>query len=511
MTKVLSFDGLSAAILGLVTAAALIGAGDSRTQLPCHFRDSINISSGTRDTQRNIFHSGIKYGPQNYALIDYDLEGYDVKVKTASYLRGCLCQVAKCVRLCCPVGEWFSSDAKCVVLNDSFRVSVNIESAEGIGVTNLLETNKFGFVHQKPCPGLLREDADDWFIDDTGAIRMMDVVFPQDEYCLAVEANASTAIPHVCPFFEEAKITYSLGIVLSIPFLVATLLIYACIPDLRNIHGKSLICYVLALTIAYVVLLLINFNIAIIPCNVQGYVLYFSVLVSFFWLNVMCFDIFWTFSSGVVIKNERKRFIYYSIYAWGSPMFILGLALLFDHTDLVEEEYRPRFGMEGCFIFHDKLVECLYFYLPLLLLVVANLYFFVVTAIRIIRIQHATDAALRNDSRRHSKFEKDRYRFSLYLRLFIVMGVTWTFEILSWAVGSNDWFFYLSDTCNCLLGVIIFFLFVWKQKVKQLVVKRIGYQRETSRTKSTSVNTASTTTKFSSIQESSLIPVHANA
>lgn len=40
---------------------------------------------------------------------------------------------------------------------------------------------------------------------------MMDVVFPQDEYCLAIEVNASSAIPHVCPFFEEAKITYSIG------------------------------------------------------------------------------------------------------------------------------------------------------------------------------------------------------------------------------------------------------------------------------------------------------------
>lgn len=101
-----------------------------------------------------------------------------------------------------------------------------------------------------------------------------------------------------------------------------------------------------------------------------------------------------------------------------------------------------------------------------------NLYFFIVTAIRIIRVQNATEAALRNDSGRHSRFEKDRYRFTLYLRLFIVMGVTWTFEIVSWAMENNTWIFYVTDICNCLLGVMIFFLFVWKQKVRKLVAKR---------------------------------------
>ncbi|XP_055619911.1 G-protein coupled receptor Mth2-like isoform X3 [Toxorhynchites rutilus septentrionalis] len=460
----------------------------SNGELPCEFLDSINISNGTRHPDGSIVFDDIRYESSNYAWIDYDLTENGTVIDVPAYARGCVCQVKSCVWLCCTkdfiqYGEPYPT---CFGFNESAELPVKMDSGlDHVEVVDLMaQRGIFKALRSEQCDDLTNAHSDEWNMDKNGHVNSLhSVKIRQHEYCLLQPAESSEETElYYCPQTvmnggdKNISLSYSsiIGIVLSIPFLVATLLIYACIPDLRNIHGKSLICYVLALTIAYVVLLLINFNIAIIPCNVQGYVLYFSVLVSFFWLNVMCFDIFWTFSSGVVIKNERKRFIYYSIYAWGSPMFILGLALLFDHTDLVEEEYRPRFGMEGCFIFHDKLVECLYFYLPLLLLVVANLYFFVVTAIRIIRIQHATDAALRNDSRRHSKFEKDRYRFSLYLRLFIVMGVTWTFEILSWAVGSNDWFFYLSDTCNCLLGVIIFFLFVWKQKVKQLVVKRIS-------------------------------------
>ncbi|XP_058833695.1 G-protein coupled receptor Mth2-like isoform X1 [Topomyia yanbarensis] len=507
---------LSVSLLALIIA---VDAVYSDGQLRCEFRDSVNISGGVRDGQQNILYGGLKYGPEHYALINYDYVSYDEIVEVPRYYRGCICQLTNCVRLCCPVGEWFSSDGERTICNEAvsglpFKVWANISSVSGMRVANLLDETNFGFVHHKPCPGVLPGELEEWYMDDHGTIQMVeDISIPQDEYCLAISDYVGTAVPYLCPLIEQAKVTYSIGIILSIPFLLATLFIYACIPELRNIHGKSLICYILALTFAYVMLLLINFHCSFIPCNVMGYMLYFSVLVSFFWLNVMCFDIFWTFSSGVVIKNERKRFIHYALYAFGCPTVILIIALVFDHTELIVEEYRPRFGEYGCFIFRDKLVEFIYFYLPLLILVMANLYFFVVTAIRIVRIQHATDVALRNGSRRHSKFEKDRHRFSLYLRLFIVMGVTWTFEIVSWAVGSSDWFFYVSDVCNCLLGVIIFFLFVWKQKVRQLVVKRIGNHQELRRRKSTSASVVSSTgaTKFTSIQDSTVTQPPVNA
>ncbi|XP_055537389.1 G-protein coupled receptor Mth2-like isoform X1 [Wyeomyia smithii] len=479
-------------------------------ELPCEFRDSVNISSGSLDALRIILHNGIHYRPEHYGLINYDYVSYDIRISVPSYYRGCICQLTNCVRLCCPENHWFSSDGVKTTCNEvssglPFMVWANVSSESGVRSKNLLDDINYGFVYGKPCPGIFSGDLDEWFLDDTGTIQTVeDISVPQLEYCLAIADSISTAIPYLCPLIEEAKVSYSIGIVLSIPFLVATLLIYVCIPELRNIHGKSLICYTLALTVTYIVLLFINFHSTVIPCSVLGYMLYFSVLVSFFWLNVMCIDIFWTFSSGVVMRNERKRFLYYSLYAFGSPVVILVLALIFDFTELVPEEYRPRFGEPSCFIHKNKWIEFVYFYLPLLILVVANLYFFVVTAIRIIRIQRATEAVLRNDSERHSKFEKDRNRYGLYLRLFIVMGITWTFEIISWAAESENWFFYVADICNCLLGVIIFFLFVWKQRVRQLVAKRIGNSQPLRHFKSSSSNavTCSETTKFSSFQES---------
>ncbi|XP_055537390.1 G-protein coupled receptor Mth2-like isoform X2 [Wyeomyia smithii] len=471
----------------------------TESELPCDFLDSVNITDGTKTSDGKIEHGGIVYEPQNYGMFDYGYDSSGQKV-VSNHIRGCICHVKSCFYMCC-----FEED---IVYNLSYPSCRNASPVVRVNVTgefvDLASDRSFFKALRVPNCVATHADLYEWKMDRNGFVYSFGAVeIKQQGYCLHVAEEEEIADLYYCSE-EKIKMATISGIVLSIPFLVATLLIYVCIPELRNIHGKSLICYTLALTVTYIVLLFINFHSTVIPCSVLGYMLYFSVLVSFFWLNVMCIDIFWTFSSGVVMRNERKRFLYYSLYAFGSPVVILVLALIFDFTELVPEEYRPRFGEPSCFIHKNKWIEFVYFYLPLLILVVANLYFFVVTAIRIIRIQRATEAVLRNDSERHSKFEKDRNRYGLYLRLFIVMGITWTFEIISWAAESENWFFYVADICNCLLGVIIFFLFVWKQRVRQLVAKRIGNSQPLRHFKSSSSNavTCSETTKFSSFQES---------
>lgn len=66
-------------------------------------------------------------------------------------------------------------------------------------------------------------------------------------------------------------------------------------------------------------------------------------------------------------------------------------------------------------------------------------------------------------------------RFGLFLRLFLIMGVTWSSEIISYIVGSDKkWskIFYVSDLCNAMQGFLIFMLFVLKKKVKHLISNR---------------------------------------
>lgn len=139
--------------------------------------------------------------------------------------------------------------------------------------------------------------------------------------------------------------------IISIPFLVATLIVYALIPDLRNIPGKSLMCYVLMLMVSYLALILIKrsvFDGSPDWCTGIGYAYYFSVMSSFFWLNLMAFDIFWTFGGRRRRTTDQGKFLLYCCYGFGSPLIFLAIALVADHTELMYTSLRPGFGDGQC-------------------------------------------------------------------------------------------------------------------------------------------------------------------
>lgn len=63
-------------------------------------------------------------------------------------------------------------------------------------------------------------------------------------------------------------------------------------------------------------------------------------------------------------------------------------------------------------------------------------------------------------------------RLSLYLKLFCLMGVTFVFEVISWAVEAPPYYWYATDAVNSLRGVFVFFIFCWKRSVLNLLLAR---------------------------------------
>lgn len=115
-------------------------------------------------------------------------------------------------------------------------------------------------------------------------------------------------------FFPRFGINAALELT-SCMFLLITFLVYVFLPLLQNLHGKTLMCHVASLFVAYACLAAIaltkppdptdtsaedNSNNEISSaggggCKFLGYTTLFSFLAAFSWLNVMCFDIWWTF------------------------------------------------------------------------------------------------------------------------------------------------------------------------------------------------------------------------
>lgn len=82
------------------------------------------------------------------------------------------------------------------------------------------------------------------------------------------------------------------------------------------------------------------------------------------------------------------------------------------------------------------------------------------------------------------------------------MGINWSMEIISWLCkDAPDYIWYITDLANTLQGVIIFIIFVWKDKIKRLLLKRLGINVPTitqsrNSTRSGGYNSSNSTSKI---------------
>jgi len=143
--------------------------------------------------------------------------------------------------------------------------------------TNLIPTNitasdeYFKFVIWNPCantganryslnPHLYQDDK--WYLLSNGSIlrplsQEEERLLEYRQYCLARVRSTDYEYLEYLVFFCEQVIennnngVYSYGMLASVPFLVATYVVYWLLPELRNLHGLTLRGYVGCLAIAY--------------------------------------------------------------------------------------------------------------------------------------------------------------------------------------------------------------------------------------------------------------------
>ncbi|KYN38891.1 G-protein coupled receptor Mth2 [Trachymyrmex septentrionalis] len=453
-----------------------------------------------------------------------------------------MCENITCIPLCCPLGKHLqitqindTITEECVdgqvgqsnylfpdvyeyVMNDSKRIPIGKKLDQIFPLT----------IHD-PCqyqryvlePEIKRNE--DYLFLSNGSLYQLDIKSVVTSYCLAIWEDDKKFDVTIC-FDREAedvppeeKTSLVISLIVSLPFLLVTFVVYSILPELWNMHGYTLRGYVGSLFVAYMFLVMINLIhqavISYFACIAFAFIIHFSFLASFFWLNVMCFDIWWTFGGfrslqGSVKQRERKKFIIYSIYAWGSASLLSIICAIMDFVPSVPKELiRPEFGVSKCWFNTDE-ARALYFYGPMGVTVICNICLFISTALKIVRHKKDTAHHLRgSESRRH---DDNKQWFNLYLKLFIVMGINWSMEIISWLFKSAPpYVWYISDLTNTLQGLIIFIIFVWKKKIKRLLLKRFGCQdrdffsRNSTRSgnHSSASRTCTTTSGLMSLQE----------
>ncbi|KAF5291207.1 hypothetical protein FQA39_LY14449 [Lamprigera yunnana] len=303
-------------------------------------------------------------------------------------------------------------------------------------------------------------------------------LIPQGEFCLehVLENDLKDAGPtpsiFTCRRYMPPTVTtvpsknlpsdlrftlYPIGLAVSVVFLVATLAAGRLLPASHHVlHWKCQTNHVICLLIGDILLCITQIagrSMSGKPCFFIAVIMHFVFLGTFFWLNIMCVNIWWTFRDlrpqNLEKRQERCRLRIYELYAWGGPLFITALAAILDSVPYKRDStfLRPGFGTNNCW-FAGNMEILAYFYGPVGVLLAINLALFILTT------RELTCGLWKGEL---VKSTTERAALGkVCMKLVIVMGITWILDVVSWAAGGPQEVWYLIDIANSLQGLSIF-------------------------------------------------------
>lgn len=88
-------------IVTLFLVFACVKANEARFHLLlCNVRDTINISAGALDQEGRFHHDGLIYEKGMFAEFNYIHFNYTHEMPVDPHIRGCVCKLKKCIRVC---------------------------------------------------------------------------------------------------------------------------------------------------------------------------------------------------------------------------------------------------------------------------------------------------------------------------------------------------------------------------------------------------------------------------
>ncbi|XP_056634919.1 probable G-protein coupled receptor Mth-like 6 isoform X1 [Diorhabda sublineata] len=422
------------------------------------------------------------------------------------------CNYIKCIKKCCPDGKSYVNSNKC---SDSYVNGIDLEFSEKIDQPN----EPFGIIHNTTlCDGkfyLMNESRYIFNLEKNGEFKYWKnttnsfvIEKPTDTtgYCIehAHRHNMNgyfffNCIPNTPP---KPKFRYTKWPkILSCIFLSLTIIIYVLLKQTKKLFGKILINYCVGTLCLYALLTYTQFDLQPkdISCHIVGYMLIFFASVSYTWLNVMCWDIWFTFgttkhSIGTYRqRNDMKKLLGYMVYGWGAPLILTLVVFGFSVTDVLPTSFKPYVGTTACFLvaMQGNYALLIFLRLPHLVIQLVNTFLFIRTILYCLRIKNEIERINDTKNEKKAKFNKDKEKLYLILKLAVIMGITFIMDTVTGFVDMNNLgTFWMTveiviDSINCLQGVYIFVIFICKKSIyhdfmkKLYVIKRETYLNNT--------------------------------
>ena len=265
-----------------------------------------------------------------------------------------------------------------------------------------------------------------------------------------------------------------IGQLLSIIALIIHLIVYTILPQLRNLPGWNLMALSGSLLVSQLLFLVGTGRTEVHGlCEMFAIIMHFSFLAAFFWMNVMSFDLWVTFSKNTLASfrdSAKKCFILYSLYSWLSPGVIVLISIINYKSLDLSSHYNPAYAQGLCWITHRPAL-IIYFGLPLALLLLANLCFYILTVCNIRSVSESTRIVRRD--------EGDSGHLLVYTKLCVIMGLTWMFGFIA-TLAQVEPLWYIFLIFNSLQGVFICITFICTRKVYRLLREKFCKPRNRS-------------------------------
>ncbi|KAJ8915636.1 hypothetical protein NQ315_003420 [Exocentrus adspersus] len=444
-----------------------------------------------------------------------------------------VCDHIRCVKKCCPDGQSFIDGPHC---RDTYVNGLNLKASPVVESPE----DRFAVISNHTCKRifLMSEKRYIFNLTKTGEFVywmnftnsfVHEGIDQPNSYCFehSQKKNANGFFFFKCYTEKPVKKKFEYTLIpkiMSCVFLILTILIYFVLNETRSVFGKILMNYCIATLFLFSLLVYAHKNLAPtdVACKLIGYSLIFASTVSFAWLNIMCCDIWWTFGStkqsvGVYQRRkDLKKFLLYILYGWGMPTLLTLIIFLFSRYPVLPYAIQPYVGTSVCFIesrtvFHLpglKIMLGSYFLrFPHLVIQLVNTVLFFKTILYCLKIKNEINKI--NDTTKNEKkssFKKDKERLSLIVKLAIIMGVTYIFDVMSAFVDMSkmgvipQYIEIIWDCINCLQGVFIFIIFICKKKIYYDVLRKMRIVKSRSRFSKQSITS---TTRMSIINSNS--------
>lgn len=295
----------TAVIMALVNVAHSVVTDNERP--PCSLALSIPLNDFEEFENGSLYSEGILY-PRELVWVN----------GTNTFACPCGRAGVQCVRTCCKPGELLN-DTNCTMPQDSHIVQIKLPHknlAKEIKHIDKLE-DAFYVISNRICPNDARYllqpgeyPEDEFVLHSNGSLTTQSTIYNQEQYCIGSSVIDMQLKVAIC--FEvmdepqiPAPIMYHIGMIASIPFLLATAIVYAIIPELRNLYGKTLMCYVVCLFIAYTLLPINQFDQwGLIPLTVC--ILIGKIYTVFYLLFILLVLFYFVLGSRLIIFNHSS-------------------------------------------------------------------------------------------------------------------------------------------------------------------------------------------------------------